>query len=497
MSIPVDRTELDGLKREAKTCDAQLDIMRAELDKETDDTARGVLQEAYEKKSIIFDGIVAKVDKAEREIEDRKSLIRKGLMEKLDRLSGVDPKAIELSGAGEAANREQHERIDLGVVREFIVGSKSVGQWPAKIRDQMFTRVMFKAGYETDAIKLPPRAISAILGPQYTSRIDAAKDVMSAYSQMEAKTSCSGTGDYSTMPYASNNAYMEAAAIWTEYKRRLLDLPGEPTNIIDRVTVVPSESGTAQWVRTTSTDALEHAGVVATWLTCEGDQKIATQVKFETFDISCFELQAYTEITDRALARSLVPIEQILNDKFRKAVNHSIETSILVGSGAGEPDGIVDVPGIHTVGRRCTLNVRCEDLIRMKYALQRQHLDPAMFAMQVNAAMDLELASLGTDCECVVRCFTESLAAGKAYTTTHRLPALGSAGDVILGDFSEYILAVEQDILLARSNVSGEMFRRNSTAFKVYMIVGGEVAQPRAFVQLDDCTYGVASCCCI
>jgi len=40
------------------------------------------------------------------------------------------------------------------------------------------------------------------------------------------------------------------------------------------------------------------------------------------------------------------------------------------------------------------------------------------------------------------------------------------------------------------------MFRRNSTAFKVYMIVGGEVAQPRAFAQLVACTGDPGSCCC-
>jgi len=96
-----------------------------------------------------------------------------------------------------------------------------------------------------------------------------------------------------------------------------------------------------------------------------------------------------------------------------------------------------------------------------------------------------------------VRCFDNSQANGYPYMTTHRLPALGTAGDVILGDFSEYILAVEQDVILSRSDQAGEMFRRNSTAFKIYTIVGGGVAQPRAFVQLDDCTYGAASCCCI
>lgn len=481
----MDRTELQGLQTEAKATLAAMEVTQAQIDVEKDETKLKIMQDEWESKSADFEACRAKVELVKDRIRNKAQLKRQSVIEELDALTQA--KVITGKNMGTMyEGKARQEQMHMQAVADYIgatLGVNGLNNYPAKFREV----IEAKGG-----IILPRAAAELVLGPTITTRLNVAQDFMD---KLEGKASCSGTGDYSTMPYASNNTDMTAAAIWTEYKRRLLDLPGEPADILSKVTMVPAESGTANWVRVNSTDALEYGQVVATWLTCEGDNKPATQVKFDEVEIPCYELCAYTEITDRALKRSRVPIETILATKFREAVKHTIETAILSGTAAGQPDGIIDVSGIHQVHRKCNTDVQCEDLVELKYSLRRQHRPGAIFVMQDNAAKELEKDRFGgTDCECNVYCFDGNSSLGYPVYTTHRLPAVGTDGDVLFGQFSEYVLGVEQDVILARSDTAGDMFRRNSTAFKVYTIVGGEVVQPRAFAQLVGCAGG--SCCC-
>ena len=480
----MDRTELEGLQTEAKATMAAMEVIQSQIDIEKDDTKLQIMKEEWEKKSADFESVKTKVMAIKDRIRDKQRLAREAVVDELNEMTEAKTGRNHFQAMYQ--NEDRQDKMHMQAVADYIEG-KSTKEYPEKFRNI----IEGKAGGEI-GIRLPRAAAELVLGPGLVGRLNVAKDFMD---KLQGKASCSGTGDYSTMPYASNNTDMTAAAIWTEYKRRLLDLPGEPADILSKVTMVPAESGTANWVRVNSTDALEYGQVVATWLNCEGDNKIATQVKFDEVEIPCYELCAYTEITDRALKRSRVPIETILATKFREAVKHTIETAILSGTAAGQPDGIIDVAGIHQVHRKCNSDVQCEDLVELKYSLRRQHRPGSMFVMQDDAAKELEKDRFGgTDCECNVYCFDGNSSLGYPVMTTHRLPAVGTDGDVLFGQFSEYVLGVEQDVILARSDTAGEMFRRNSTAFKVYTIVGGEVVQPRAFAQLVGCAGG--SCCC-
>ena len=495
MSTVNERTELASLQTDVLGVNARIDVIQGKMDIEKDETTLRVLKKEMETEKLEFDNIQGKVNKIKESIRDQEKIARDEVAAEIAVLADSKVHGKQIREDAEARVQGKDERLQMGAVAEYMrggkLGGKELRDLPSKLQEQLRPT---SSGFETGAsgIKLPKSAVDMIMGKDYSDRWLGKTGLMD---MIAGKASCSGTGDYSTVPFASQNTSMTAAAIWTEYKRNLLDLPGEAANILNRVTTVPAQSGIAQWVRTTSTDAAEYAAVVASWLTCEGDNKTQTQIKFETFDITAYELQAWTQITDRALNRSLVPIESLLSTKFREAVLHALETAVLVGTGAGQPTGIIDTAGVHQVGRDCNTDVKCEDLIELKYALRAQHRPGAMFALQDQAMKALELDRFGTDCDCNVHCLENGRLVGHDWMSTHRLPAVGTAGDVIFGDFSNYILAMEQEIVLARSSEAADSFRRNSTAFKIYMIVGGEVAQPRAFAQLDDCTKG-GSCVC-
>ena len=62
----------------------------------------------------------------------------------------------------------------------------------------------------------------------------------------------------------------------------------------------------------------------------------------------------------------------------------------------------------------------------------------------------------------------------------------GSDGDVMYGDASQYILAMDQDIVIKRS--SEYKFKNKVDAFLVYMACGGKLSQPRSFAKLKATT---------
>ena len=183
----------------------------------------------------------------------------------------------------------------------------------------------------------------------------------------------------------------------------------------------------------------------------------------------------------------------MISTAFRAAIIETLERAILQGSGSGQPTGITNTTGVLTLARVCDDGVSMSDLVALKYKIAPRYRDNAIFMLQDNSAEKLEssiaISSSATDI------FTPTTALGIPWKPTTQSPALGSNGDTIIGDWSKYVLAMEQDIVVKRGN-NNDNFRRNATSLSVYMIVGGEAVVPRAFAYLTitDPDTSVATC---
>ncbi len=74
---------------------------------------------------------------------------------------------------------------------------------------------------------------------------------------------------------------------------------------------------------------------------------------------------------------------------------------------------------------------------------------------------------------------------GKPYHEGDFIP-LGTAGDVIFGDFAHYMLAMGSEVVIATSKE--RYFEYNQTAVKVYLLAGGNVVSPTSFAILGAVT---------
>jgi len=271
-----------------------------------------------------------------------------------------------------------------------------------------------------------------------------------------------------------------------DFRALLLDLAPEPPSILQRATVVPAPYGSVQWPVLAQTDADEFGGITGDWIE-EGGEKPDTEAAISQLKISTYEYAAYTEVTNRLLSRSPVQLEALLTRLFRDKVSDALDTAFLVGSGIGQPEGVVTNVQIRLVGRDAAGTINYTDLVNLEHAVRAYHRARAIWVVQDAGVRALKLQTDTTGRPLFVPALAGGIPdrlLGYPHIDTHRLPALGSRGDIVLGDWSQYIVAMEEEVVVQRSE--HYKFKNNVTAFRVSVVVGGKVAEPRAFAILDN-----------
>jgi len=281
------------------------------------------------------------------------------------------------------------------------------------------------------------------------------------------------------------NSTDDASLIPEEFVPTLLELEQEPATLMDQVTQVPTRTGELTYPRLVQTDANEYGGIVADWIN-EGTTKPETEPTFDQVVITTHELAAYTEVTERFLSRSAIPIEPMLARLFRKRLRDFIDDAIWSGSGTGRPLGIINTTSIRTVARKTANQVNPEDLDDLEFALRWYHRGRGMYVMHDTALKFIVKLRDGEN-RPLYRADPSAphvrLLNGFNFDVQNRGPNLGNSGDIGFGLLSEYIMPMEEEITMARSEHF--KFQTNRIAFKVFAVVGGELVQPRSWVILS------------
>jgi len=271
-----------------------------------------------------------------------------------------------------------------------------------------------------------------------------------------------------------------SAVIPEDLRRNLLELPTEQPFIMDRATVVPSPTGQITWPVLTQTDSNEYGGVIVAQ-TEEGGSKPETEPKISQVPVATHETAAYTELGLALLRRSAIQLEPLLMRLFRGAIGHHLNGLFLTGSGTGEALGIFSTTGIQSADRAVAGTVGYDDLVELEFALQPYHRAGATFVLADGVLKVLKKAKDSDNRPLWVPSVSGDLfnkLCGYPYQGTTQSPALGTAGDAAFVDLNEYIVALEEDVVVARSDHF--KFRNNLAAFRVSVQVGGRLCQPRA-----------------
>lgn len=451
-----------------------------------DEEGAKLAKEAYDAKATEYDAMKAKVEEAKLQAK------RRDMLREIEELSApADQNAANvaktgLSGSRPATPIDNVSRADAhrDAFTKWMNGEEkalSDEQWELLKPTSAKVMELINKSKDHDAkasVVMPPSLIAKCLGLNYVTSFD----LGSKYG-----------GDWAgkvvtTINNATTNPSMANYLVPQEFRAQLQMLPMPMPAILNRVTMVPCQTGVVTFPGLSQTSSNEFGGVSFSW-TQEAGAKPETEPVFTQTDITAYELCGYTEISDRALSRSALSLESILVNLFRPAMNYTLDNAIINGSGIAQPTGILNAAGIGSVSRQTAGTVTDTDLVNLKHAIKSYHRRGAMFFLgdDVEQALENTADTFGRP---LFRASTAGGAydrlVGYMYEIANNNPTIGEAGDVFFGDPAQYFLAMEEEITVAKS--SDYKFRNNVVAFKVFMYVGGQPMHPRAFAKLSSAT---------
>lgn len=270
------------------------------------------------------------------------------------------------------------------------------------------------------------------------------------------------------------------------YSRELLDKVFEGGQILSRVrriTVAPSgNSVKLPIVAETSRATGSRWGGIQVYRVAESDQKTASKPKIGALEVNLKKLAGLCYVSDELLEDAAL-LETICQEGFRQEFEFTLEDEIIRGDGAGQMLGILNAPALITVAKETGQEAKTlvfENIVKM-YArlpapskqnavwLINQDVEPQLFTMGIVVGVGGTPAFLpagawsGTPFNTIF---------GRPVLPVEYCETLGAKGDIILADFSQYLLA-EKGVLRAASSIHVR-FLYDETAFRFVMRNDGQ-----------------------
>ena len=217
-----------------------------------------------------------------------------------------------------------------------------------------------------------------------------------------------------------------------------------------------------------------YGGVIPTW-TEESAEKTETEPDFRQIAIVAHKLALYTEASDELLADSAIGLETLLYGLFGGAIANEEEWVFINGTGAGQPLGINNVgcastyrqtrAGAGAISITDVFNMISHFMGSSPIWLAHQSTMPQIYGLNGPAANPsyvwINNAREGAPATLM----------GYPIFFIENTVTLGSEGDLILADWSKYIIGDRQQTTIDSSNHF--KFRNDLTAWRAVHRLGG------------------------
>lgn len=213
-----------------------------------------------------------------------------------------------------------------------------------------------------------------------------------------------------------------------------------------------------------------YGGVAVAW-TAEGGTKPETNAKLREVTWRAHEVAGHIVVTDKLL-RNWSAATQFLDKQLRGALLAAEDVAFLTGNGNGKPQGILGAACTVAVNRTTASTVKYADLVAMEANLNED--SPAVWVVAKRAIPKLRLME-DTAGQLIwqdnARTGGVPTLLGREVVTSFRSPALGSKGDVMLCDLSQYCIKEGAGLQIAAS--PHVYWTQNKTVIKAFMTVDG------------------------
>jgi HK97 family phage major capsid protein len=195
-------------------------------------------------------------------------------------------------------------------------------------------------------------------------------------------------------------------------------------------------------------DGSRWGGVLAYWIN-EAASLTASKPKFRQIELQTQKLIALCYSTDELL-EDAVALESVISRAFTEEITFKLEDSLINGTGAGQPLGILNSGAIIQQAKDAadaTATVSTNDVLNMWSRLWSRSRQSAAWFIDTSVEPKLYPLTLGSG-TAVQLLYTPpgnngnqyGMLLGRPVITVEHCAAVGTPGDIILADMSQYLL---------------------------------------------------------
>ena len=269
-----------------------------------------------------------------------------------------------------------------------------------------------------------------------------------------------------------------------EYRAELLQLSLEEAVVRPHAFVLPvrRESVKIPRIVDTSHASSVFGGVVGTW-TAEAADMAEKNMTFGQVQLMIKNLTGFTYCSDDLLADSAITMDPLIKRMFSEAIKFFEDDAYIAGTGAAQPLGIRNAPCLVSQSRNATSHFQIEDVANMLARLLPSSYSRAVWLVSpavIPEIIWMENASAGTGGHCVYISQEQGITKspfpitimGRPVYVTEKVPTLGTANDVMLVDFSYYLIADRENLTIETSREY--RFLNNETTYRFILRVDGQ-----------------------
>ncbi len=194
-------------------------------------------------------------------------------------------------------------------------------------------------------------------------------------------------------------------------------------------------------------------GVQAYWVD-EADSVTATKPKVGRLTMNLHKLMAFGRSTDELIEDSPVAIEQFLTKHFSDEINFLVGNSLVNGTGAGQPLGILNADCTVSVSKetgQSAATINATNILKMWSRMWSRSRTNAVWLINQDVEPQLYSMQIGTGVANQVVYMPPGGLSSSPYATLMGRPVLpvefcstlGTVGDIILWDGSQWVTAVK------------------------------------------------------
>lgn len=211
---------------------------------------------------------------------------------------------------------------------------------------------------------------------------------------------------------------------------------------------------------TSRADGSRWGGVRAYWA-AEGGSTTASRPKFRLLDLELKKLFALVYGTDELLADAAA-FESFVMRVLPQEIGFKLDDAILNGDGAGKPLGVLAAPALVSVSKesgQAAATIVAQNVMKMRSRLWAGGRANSVWLINQDVEPQLHSMSLSVGTGGVPVYLPATGLSGNMYDTLYGRPVmpiehcqtLGTVGDIVLADFSQYVLADKGGLQAASS----------------------------------------------